>query len=92
MYYIAAESEQNVSYLNTVRNNRGLLNLAGTANLTTELLKEYQKEFFGEGQLWYYYKRLNSTTIPNPLSASGNVTMNATKYVVPLPLSELNPR
>ncbi|TCD03512.1 RagB/SusD family nutrient uptake outer membrane protein [Pedobacter psychroterrae] len=92
MYYIAAESEQNAGYLNTVRNNRGLLNLPPTANLTTELLKEYQKEFFGEGQLFYYYKRMNSATIPNPLATSGSITMNATKYVVPLPLSELTPR
>ncbi|WP_165503554.1 RagB/SusD family nutrient uptake outer membrane protein [Pedobacter hiemivivus] len=92
VYYIAAESEQNVAYLNTVRNNRGLLDLPVTANLNTELQKEYQKEFFGEGQLWFYYKRRNVTAIPNPLAASGNITMNAAKYVVPLPLSELNPR
>jgi hypothetical protein len=92
VYYIAAESEQNVAYLNTVRNNRGLLNLPGTASLTTELQKEYQKEFFGEGQLWYYYKRRNLSPIPNPLVASGTITMNATKYVFPLPLSELTPR
>lgn len=92
VYYIAAECEQNPFYLNQVRNNRGLLDLPTNANLTTELQKEYQKEFFGEGQLWFYYKRRNVTSIPNPLSASGNITMNAAKYVVPLPLSELNPR
>jgi hypothetical protein len=92
MFYIAAECEPNAAtalgYLNTVRNNRGLLNLAATANLTTELQKEYQKEFFGEGQLFYYYKRRNLATIPNGAAASGNVTMNASKYVLPLPLSE----
>lgn len=92
VYYIAAECDQSLSYLNTVRNNRGLLNLPANANLTTELQKEYQKEFFGEGQLWYYYKRRNLTAIPNPLSSSGNVTMNALKYVWPLPLSETTPR
>lgn len=92
VYYIAAEAEQNVAYLNTVRNNRGLLDLPANANLNTELQKEYQKEFFGEGQLWFYYKRRNVTSIPNPLSASGNITMNASKYVVPLPLSETTPR
>jgi hypothetical protein len=68
------------------------LNLPGTATLTAELQKEYQKEFFGEGQLWYYYKRRNLSPIPNPTVASGNITMNATKYVFPLPLSELTPR
>jgi len=94
MYYIAAESEtdltQGYANLNTVRNNRGLTSLAtGTAaTLNTELQKEHQKEFFGEGQLFYYYKRRNITTIPNGAVASGNVTMNASTYVLPLPLSE----
>ncbi|WP_316822258.1 RagB/SusD family nutrient uptake outer membrane protein [Pedobacter gandavensis] len=92
VYYIAAEAGKNVEYLNKVRNQRGLLNLLPTANFDTELLKEYQKEFFGEGQLWFYYKRKNATSIPNPLVASGNLTMNLSNYVFPLPLSELNPR
>ncbi|WP_222539479.1 RagB/SusD family nutrient uptake outer membrane protein [Pedobacter polysacchareus] len=92
MYLIAAEADQNVSYLNTVRNKRGLLDLPGTAVLLTELQKEYQKEFFGEGQLWFYYKRRNITSVPNPLVASGNLTVNLSRYVFPLPLSELNPR
>jgi hypothetical protein len=92
MYYIAAESETNLSkaidYLNTVRYNRGLSNLTATANINTELQKEYQKEFYGEGQLFYYYKRRGVTSIPNSNLTSGNVSMNATKYVFPLPLSE----
>jgi len=92
IYYIAAESEGNIDYLNTVRNKRGLLNLQPTAVLATELQKEYQKEFFGEGQLWYFYKRKNLATIPNPLSTSGTIAMNATRYVFPLPLSETTPR
>lgn len=96
MYYIAAECEPVVAtafnYINTVRNNRGLVNLATTVNLTTELQKEYQKEFFGEGQLFFYYKRRNVTTIPNATASTGNVTMNAAKYVFPLPLSETTPR
>ena len=96
MYYIAAECEPVVAtafnYINTVRNNRGLVNLATTVNLTTELQKEYQKEFFGEGQLFFYYKRRNVTTIPNAIASTGNVTMNAAKYVFPLPLSETTPR
>ena len=89
MYYIAAESEPaaatGIAKLNIVRANRGLLPLAATANLTTELQKEYQKEFFGEGQLFYYYKRRNVTSVANGSAASGNVTVN---YNIPLPLSE----
>lgn len=92
IYYIAAEANADMSYLNTVRNKRGLLDLPAGAVLNTELQKEYQKEFFGEGQLWYYYKRRNLSSIPNPLSSSGSISMNASKYVFPLPLSETSPR
>jgi starch-binding outer membrane protein, SusD/RagB family len=89
MYYIAAECEPNAAdginnYLNVVRFNRGLTNLATTVNINTELQKEYQKEFFGEGQLFYYYKRRNVTSIPNG-SSTANITVN---YAVPIPLSE----
>lgn len=89
MYYIAAESEANTAdgisnYLNVVRFNRGLTNLATTVNINTELQKEYQKEFYGEGQLFYYYKRRNVTSIPNGSSTS-NITVN---YAIPIPLSE----
>lgn len=88
MYYIAAECEpvsaDGIMLLNTVRANRGLTPLATTVNLNTELQKEYQKDFFGEGQLFYYYKRRNVTAIGNGSSTS-NITIN---YAVPMPLSE----
>ena len=94
MYLIAAETSTvpatGISYLNTLRFNRGLGNLATTAVLATEVTKEYRKEFIGEGQLFFYYKRINSANIPNGAAASGNLTMNATQYVVPLPDSEIN--
>lgn len=92
MYFIIAECEadktEQLRVLNQVRFNRGLVNLAATVTVNTELRKEYQKEFFGEGQLFFYYKRLNITSIPNGSAATGNITMNAARYVVPLPLSE----
>jgi hypothetical protein len=94
MYYIAAECAPDnttaLNYLNTVRFNRGLSNLPITATLATELKKEYQKEFYGEGQLFYYYKRINTTSVPNGSATSGNVTMNKAIYVVPVPQSETN--
>ncbi|POY38598.1 hypothetical protein C3K47_04170 [Solitalea longa] len=96
MYYIAAECEPDIdqafAYLNTVRGNRGLTSLETSVSLTTELQKEYQKEFFGEGQLFYYYKRKNMTAIPAGNQISGNQTMGAATYVLPLPLSEIQYR
>lgn len=93
MYYIAAEAsatpEVGVAFLNTVRLARLIPELPTTiteTNLHAELLKEYRKEFYGEGQLWYYYKRRNTTTIPDGIS---NITMSVARYVLPFPLTEI---
>lgn len=74
MYYIAAECEPDaikaLQYLETVRQHRGLSDtpLAANVNLQTEIANEYRKEFVGEGQMWFYYKRTNATSIPNNYS------------------------
>ncbi|MEC3878236.1 RagB/SusD family nutrient uptake outer membrane protein [Parapedobacter sp. 10938] len=94
MYYIAAEAatsiDQALTYLNAVRTARLLPELT-TATVTdgeqleSELFKEYRKEFYGEGQLWYYYKRHNYASIPNsPVS-----TMTPSLYTFPIPDDEL---
>lgn len=94
-YLIAAEAStlttDKFQYLNTVRQARNLLPLATTVNFTTELTKEYQKEFFGEGQLFFYYKRNYTTSVENG-TATGNITMNNDKYVLPLPDAETSSR
>lgn len=90
LYFILAECKGNLSYLNTIRSHRGLEPLNPAANLNNELLKAYRNEFLGEGQLFFYYKRTNQTTIKGYNLA--NLSMNADKYVVPLPLSETNQR
>ncbi|HWW40215.1 RagB/SusD family nutrient uptake outer membrane protein, partial [Pedobacter sp.] len=92
MYYIAAETQTDpvkaLQYLNTVLHNRGLTDLPATANLQTEIQKEYVREFYGEGQLFFYYKRRALTTIGNGSSGSGNINLGASQYVVPIPQSE----
>lgn len=93
MYYIAAESSDPATattYLNVVRGKRGIADLpAGldAAAIQTELQKEYQKEFYAEGQLFYYYKRIYSLTIR--FSA---VQPSERVYVLPLPDAELQYR
>ena len=70
MYYIAAEcaiaiqdSTTATTLLDTVRVHRNLPKYTLAAlkvdSLNTEIRKEYQKEFLGEGQMFYYYKRKN---------------------------------
>lgn len=93
MYYIASETETNLvaatDYLNLVRNHRGLPDLDATSiDLPSELLKEYKREFYGEGQLFFYYKRKNMASIEDGSDASGDVNMDVTTYVIPLPESE----
>jgi hypothetical protein len=93
MYYIAAECSDPataIGYLNTVREQRGLSDLsAGSdeAAVQTEILKEYQKEFYAEGQMFYYYKRLNLSQIRfSGIPGSDNI------YILPLPDEELQYR
>ena len=92
LYYILAETETDPDlasgYLNTVRANRGLPALAAGTLLPAEILKEYRKEFYGEGQLFFYYKRNNTATIPDGIDN----TVKKPIYLVPLPLSETTPR
>lgn len=70
MYYIAAEcapsTSDGVEYLENVRRKRELTSYAlntsmSKEELENEIRKEYRKEFWGEGQLWYYYKRKSYT-------------------------------
>ncbi len=93
LYLIAAECEPDkttaLQYLNTLRKNRGLTDLASTVTVITEVQKEYQKEFYGEGQMFFHYKRRNVASILNSTSTTtASIAMNAAKYVVPLPISE----
>ncbi|MGN6417467.1 MAG: RagB/SusD family nutrient uptake outer membrane protein [Pseudobacter sp.] len=68
IYYIAAECETDPSmarlYVDSVRSKRGLANMPLSPSITraeldVEIRKEYQKEFIGEGRLWFYQKRLD---------------------------------
>jgi starch-binding outer membrane protein, SusD/RagB family len=92
LYYILAETETDAAkaraWLNTVRNNRGLPNLAVNASLPGEIGKEYRKEFYGEGQLFFYYKRTNTPSVPDAMTNAQKTLV----YMVPLPLSETLPR
>ncbi len=64
MYYILAECNSDISYLNVVRAHRGIVtDLDASANFEAELKKEYEKEFIGEGQFFFFNKRKGNSTI-----------------------------
>ncbi len=95
MYYIAAESSWDtdpakaLEYLNLVRAARGInveVNTSSKIVFMDELVKEYRKETYAEGQLFYLYKRLNRGI----LMETGATTAPSDKiFVLPLPNDEI---
>lgn len=94
LYYIVAECLKTsdptnaIAALNTVRDNRNLGSLPLSGSLSAddiqkEIFKEYRKEFLGEGQLFFYYKRLNLDKIEG-----ANVSAKSV-YVMPMPDDEI---
>ena len=93
MYLIAAEctadaSEAILNYINPIEENRRMLPYSGNEDLGDLLTTEYAREFFGEGQLFYFYKRRNVSSVKDGSSMS-SITMTPEKYVIPLPVSEM---
>lgn len=95
MYYIAAECLYDtdpagaVEYLNTVRQNRGYISPVTVSDKETfvqELIKEARKEFYGEGQIFYMYKRLNKNI---PIQLGGSTPASDKIFVMPLPDNEI---
>ena len=92
MYYIMAEcligtdDTKALEYLNTVRRHRGIMaDITNPANLLNEIIKEYYKEFVGEGQLFYMSKRMGLTKFPY-----GYQQVSEEKgYILPKPDDEL---
>lgn len=91
LYYIAAECSNNpvdgVGYLNSVRINRGLNPLStgiSAPALETEILKEYKKEMYGEGQLFYHFKRRNTARVDG-----SSINMSDATWAFPLPEDEV---
>lgn len=98
MYLIAAESQSEdldagLQYINTLRNQRGITNLSSLSTLN--LTYEYMRELYGEGQLFYLYKR-TFTTVFNRGHSNGSRLLGEAPsnkiFVVPLPETESNNR
>ena len=90
MYLIAAESRSEdigagIIYVNRLRAARGVANLQ---SLTHEILRyEYIRELYGEGQLFFMYKRMFAP-IMFTSSAGKNPQPSDAVFIVPLPDTE----
>ncbi|MFD2556782.1 RagB/SusD family nutrient uptake outer membrane protein [Sphingobacterium tabacisoli] len=98
MYLIAAECSENIQeaaqFLNAVRNSRNINNLTpnNPQELKNLITSEYRREFLGEGQIFFFYKRNSAQNIPNNASLVGDKNMSLVNYQVPLPDSEVSLR
>lgn len=99
LYLIAAECESDVptaleKYFNKLRFARNCVNqnVSSVEELKGLIRSEYVREFIGEGQLFFYYKRNGLQTIPDGATASGTMNMQLENYVFPLPDSETSQR
>jgi hypothetical protein len=90
MYLIAIETAQAAeaqSLWTAFRTSRNILATTLPTDptlLKIELLKEFRKEFFAEGQAFFAYKRLNAGK-PNVLFVPAAATIN---YLIPMPKTE----
>lgn len=95
MYYIVAECTTNTTealdMLNTIYINRNVDKVEQIDDMNAAIKTEYMKEFYGEGQLFFYYKRHFVKEIFG-LTKNNGIEMTESKYVLPLPLSETDYR
>ncbi len=94
MYMIAAEFYYSVDkdlaagYLGKVRRMRGISPEVKSdmyEHLMEEIILEARREFVGEGQLFYLYKRLNHPVIRN----NAEIVLSTAQYCLPLPANEV---
>lgn len=83
MYYILAECKEDNSYLNMVRVQRGIESPINPAQIPSPLFMEMRKEFIGEGQFFYYCKRVN-------LSKIDDTNAGQIGYTLLMPENEIN--
>jgi hypothetical protein len=95
MYYIMSETEPSLAeatqWINQIRSARAVLPLpvfASEAEKMHHIELEYRKEFYGEGQLWYFYKRIGADA--NLFFNMANILPNWAdhNYIFPIPQDE----
>lgn len=99
MYLIAEEAVMlapeldpaRLAYINTLKQHRGISTLGDATSadaLRTALTREYICDFKGEGQLFFYYKRLDLERIDNGNYNGNTVAIDRKAYTFPRPDNE----
>ncbi len=84
-YNKTGNSGSAISSINSVLRARGATEYDATlttADITEAITKEYRRDFIAEGQMFYYYKRLNMD-IPDQLQSKEHI------FTLPLPAREI---
>ena len=91
MYLIAIETAGTLEESNTLYTeyiaSKGVARhdyFTSIQQLTTEMANEYRREFYAEGQMFYYYKRTKATT----MWSNGGQILSENNYILPLPNTE----
>lgn len=99
MYLIAAEASCHLStdltdaidLVDKLRLHRGSVTkidkAIGKEDLLDFILREFRRELYLEGQLFYQYKRLNLKTMPD-LTPLGSIDVRKGTYIMPIPIVE----
>ncbi len=91
MYFILMESTEDLEEANSLYeefcNARGckFKKFADKQSIKNQMLLEYKREFYGEGQLFYLYKRYYVRIMPGSAKSC-----DISSYVLPLPQRETN--
>ncbi len=93
MYLILAQCQMDkaAEYLTVMREHRGVsapVTLTAEEDLLNEINKEYIREYVGEGQLFYFYKRLNMDKHLASYNFGKN-SFDTSLYVLPMPEEEI---
>jgi len=92
LYFIMAECAANdnlaFEYLRQVAQSRNETK-PDAIPLGDALQSAYKREFWGEGQLFFYYKRIFMKEIPSGSGSGQVIAMDKEKYQVPLPKGEM---
>lgn len=95
MYLIAMETSNDMAEINSLYETYCVARELRAENFTDKsrvlemIVKEYRRDFFAEGQMFYTYKRLGAERMLWTVPATTAVTENA--YIVPLPTTEFDP-
>lgn len=74
--------------LNKVYVKRGLEEISWYPG-ESDITEEWYKEFVGEGQLFFYYKRKMMEQVQSPRDPYGRVSISLSKYELPIPDAEI---